>query len=143
MINFRSLFLLLAVLTVWIPSCAFANKLQCDLRRTHCFESSFDVSDKQDGTNRSLKWTNVYDSYRILKELCHFNNKAFGSMLTVYLADSLVTQAVGLDASLIVPDIFLKIRLLFFIVVSAGTFLLAADVSDKVKSIKLLKYPKF
>ncbi len=131
-IYFRSLVLLLAVMTVWIPFNKFATELQRDLQKAHSLENT--QNGEQDGANNSLRWTDVYAAYIYLKEICHYVNKAFGPLFTLYLVNSLVTQASGLDAALIIADIFVKIRLLVLIVVSACTFIIAADASDKVKT---------
>ncbi len=84
-------------------------------------------------TDKSMKWSDVYKTYESIRGLCDCINEAFKSLVTLYLANCMVAQATMMDALLYVPDVLTKIRLVFIIVSSMLTFILAADVNDKVK----------
>lgn len=81
---------------------------------------------------KRLTWPEIYEGYKVIRQLCEIVNEAFGSILSTYLGSCLLFQATGLDAVLAYPSITLKIRLLFIIILSAVTFVLAADICEKV-----------
>lgn len=118
-VAYQALLHSLAIWTVWIASNNFVNDLKTDI--------DFDTT-----TKKSLEWPDVYKAYENIKGLCNCTNEAFKSLFTIYLANCMVAQAAMLHALLFVPDVMVKVRLVFIIFSSMLTFLLAADVNFKV-----------
>lgn len=125
--------LLFSALTAWITADAFANELLTDIQQSHDLKKNINKFDNHNSSKNILKWPCVYSCYGNVKELCFYTNEAFGSIFTLYLANSLVTQAAGLDAAILTPGLTTKFRIIFFIFVSAGISIIAADVCDKVR----------
>lgn len=84
----------------------------------------------EQGSNTFQKktWPEIYQMYENIKELCRLVNKAFGSMVTVYLGAYLVFQATSIDIVFLTPRAEVKVQLLFFIIIASTIFWLSADV---------------
>lgn len=134
--------LLFTSLTLWTTMNSFSQKLEKDINyltkksrdgvEYACQTTPTVLPVITPATWRKLDWSEVYRNYSYIRELCILINKACGTMVTIYLGNSLLYHSTSLDDVLTIEDISKRIRLVFFIVNSTCTFLVAADANSQV-----------
>lgn len=148
---FIDLALFFSVCTIWSATYLYAEQLEQDLKLSrqsiqwkrmsylqtgsHSASSSF-LSHLRNGSCDKLKWPEVYRTYNTIKNLCKLVNNAFGTMTTIYTANSLLYYSMGMDSVLVTNDPVVKAKLAFFFCNSACMFILAADACNQLDVLK-------
>lgn len=127
---FPDLLLIVVTLTGWCLAYEFAQSLQ--LSETISPTNSGKLDQSLGKSMNQSDWPRVYVGYKFVREILHMINKLHGSLFTVYLANTLLFQATGMDVVLVTQTLRYQIQLLFFIISSVGLFILAADVVKQV-----------
>lgn len=149
---FIDLSLFFSACTIWSTTYLFAQQLEEDLnlsrqssqwKRITYFQtgsqstsSSFSSHSRNGMLHDKLKWSDVYKTYNAVKHLCTLVNKAFGTMTTIYTANSLLYYSMGMDSVLVTNDPVIKAKLAFFFCNSACMFILAADACNQLDTLK-------
>lgn len=127
------LMLFYTVLSVWMASSSFASELKNDLVPRKQISVLTHINKGKYGTGKILKWSLVYQKYHGIRVLCQYTNKACGSLIAVFLACFVITQAAGMDSAFVMQDVIMKIRYIFVISLSFFTLVLAADICNQLK----------
>lgn len=128
---YTDLFILMAALTLHNATSSFARTLR--LRRGS--NGIFSLMNEVRTSSASLKWSDVHDQYKSIKELSNHLNKIVGSNTTCFLAFSILYFATTMD------EVFLRkgsheyvrmFRALFFYIDHAAVLFVSADACHQV-----------
>lgn len=120
--------LLLTVFNVWSVVKSFAIRIHLDLNLTETnYTETF---------TPKLSWSEIYESYKAIRRLCELINKPFGTMIFLYMMDTILFQSIALDTIVGSPDATYRFRLLMFVAASTVNFVVSADIMRQVSIIK-------
>lgn len=102
-------------ITLWAVSQAFAEDLE--KQRT------------------AKKWQEVYSQYKAIRKLSVTINIALGSVVTWFMAEAIAFYSINLVTTLATPDVYRKLFMSCFYLITFSTLLFSASACSQVHSI--------
>ncbi len=149
--------ILYPVIILWLASKAFRKKLKDTYNKVEasCLGTQkplqlndvlFLVKSKHQNHERycNNQWIEIWKSYQTIQELAQLSSNAFGSMLTWYFAQFIMSLSRNIDTLIFAKGLQGKLDMLQFLAISMAIFILSAEVVVNVCGIHeyLFKYIK-
>lgn len=116
--------MLLTALNLWSVTYSFALTIKENL--------DLKFVDTSLNLKSSISWADIYEQYKAIRALFQLVNRPFGTMITLYLADTILSQTISMDTIIVETDPVYRFRLAFFVFASFAVFILSSDSCHQV-----------